>query len=170
MADTGCWQKSRGKYSIRHFDDDGRENARAQSLRSATELVDWEDEFDADLNSDNRVGPGYSAIEDSDDVYAGPAGLRQPPAAHQELGRLRHQYPLGFDQDATPDRNARRPHRYQRQEHRQHRYTFTQAESDPDGGYWVLAESRGKYSIRHFDDDGRENARAQSLAFSVRAR
>jgi len=163
--DGGYWvlAESRGKYSIRHFDDDGRENARAQSLRSATELVDWEDEFDADLNSDNRVGPGYSAIEDSDDVTPG----QQAYGDYQLHTKTSGGYAIstaGFDQDADPQTETPVGLTDARGKSiDSNRYTFTQAEADPDGGYWVLAESRGKYSIRHFDDDGRENARAQSL-------
>ena len=163
--DGGFWvlDETRGRYSVRHFDDDGKEDARSVLLRSPTELPDWEDEFAADLNGDDRLGPGYVGQEDSDSETPG----AQAYGSHQIHAKTSGGYAVstaGFDQDADPQTEVP----IDLVDARgvvvsSSRSTLTHAEADPDGGFWVLDETRGRYSVRHFDDDGKEDARSVLL-------
>ena len=158
--DGGYWvlDETTSRPKIRHFDEDGREDAPPIRLKSSKQLADWEDVFSADLNGDGRVGPGYTGIEDSDVETEG----AQANGAHQIHSKAAGGYAIstaGYDQDADPqtetpiDLHDRRGVALS-----DARLMLTQAEADPDGGYWVLDETTSRPKIRHFDEDGREDA------------
>ena len=158
--DGGYWvlDETTSRPKIRHFDEDGREDASPIRLQSSKQLADWEDVFSADLNGDSRVGPGYSGIEDSDSETEG----AQANGTHQIHSKAAGGFAIStanYDQDADPQTETPIDLRDKRGVALSDaRLTLTQAEADPDGGYWVLDETTSRPKIRHFDEDGREDA------------
>ena len=140
-------------FSVRYFDSTGAESGRATVLGAVeASLVDWEDEFEVDLNGDLTIGHTLTAIESIGDVVLsattfGTYSVSQNGGAEIEL------------QDSRG-----------RQIQQSSRYDYQHAEESGDGGFDVLVrmERRGDdfYTVRHFDSAGVENARATTLGAS----
>ncbi len=141
------------QFKVHHFDGQGNAVGRPTKLgTSDTLLIDWEDDFEADLNADGTIGHTLNEIESIGNVTlssstAGGYSISDNGGGEIDLidtrGRLINQ---------------------------SSRFDFEHAEENTDGGYDVLSNSprRGvdDYQVRHFDSSGQEVGRATKVGKS----
>ncbi len=143
-------------YKVRHFDSNGQEVGRATSIRTSEPLlVDWEDDFEVDLNADTNIGHLLTEIERDGDVIL---------SSSTSGG-----YSINHDGEGDLDLVDRRGRVIQQSS----RYDFEHVEETTSGGYDALVNSprRGvdHYKVRHFDSNGEEVGRSTFIGNSESA-
>ena len=140
-------------YQVRHFDSSGQEVGRATKIgRSDARLIDWEDDFEADLNADGTIGHTLNEIESIGNVTLSSSTAGGYSISDNGGGEI----------DLIDTRG--------RLVQQSSRFDFEHAEENTDGGYDVLSNAprRGvdDYQVRHFDSSGQEVGRATKVGKS----
>lgn len=166
--DGGFWALLEGgrQSYVYHFDEVGRLDRAPLKLRSALDLVEWEERFQANLNGDDQLGPVLVALEDSDESEA---GFQAFGAQQLHRGSLGDYYvtSAGFDQH---DPQGEIPLALRLKSGKfltSSRYDLLQVEQDPSGGFWALENAKKGYALYHFDDSGRLDAHRINLPSSA---
>ena len=137
-------------YSVRHFDGGGGEAGKATAIGTTEALlVDWEDDFEVDLNGDSTIGHTYTVVESDGDVVLSSSTSGGYSINHSSGGEI----------DLVDSRG--------RLIAQSSKYDLLHAEENAGGGYDVLVNTpkRGadNYSVRHFDSAGEEVGKATSI-------
>ena len=140
-------------YSVRHFDGGGEEAGKATAIGTTEALlVDWEDDFEVDLNGDSTIGHTYTVDESDGDVVLSSSTSGGYSINHSSGGEI----------DLVDSRG--------RLIAQSSKYDLLHAEENAGGGYDVLVNTpkRGadNYSVRHFDGMGEEVGKATSIGTS----
>ncbi len=140
-------------YSVRHFDGGGEEAGKATAIGTTEALlVDWEDDFEVDLNGDSTIGHTYTVVESNGDVVLSSSTSGGYSINHSSGGEI----------DLVDSRG--------RLIAQSSKYDLLHAEENAGGGYDVLVNTpkRGadNYSVRHFDSAGEEVGKATSIGTS----
>ena len=140
-------------FKVHHFDGQGNAVGRPTNLgTSDTLLINWEDDFQADLNEDGTIGHTLNEIESVGNVTLSSSTTGGYSISHDGGGEI----------DLTDTRG--------RLIKQSSRFDFEHAEENTDGGYDVLSNAprRGvdDYQVRHFDSSGQEVGRATKVGKS----